>query len=88
MLCWHVGPCGVGCDGYIPPGQAREVMPPAQWIPDPVNAWKGIAEKLEAQLAVSMEQTNIAQENCRKAQEACEQALTLLREHLKVCTSR
>lgn len=89
--CWHVGPCGIGCEGYVAnpqAGQAREVMPPLRWVPDQVSEWEKIAKQLEAQLQISMEQTRIAQETCREAQKTAEEAIKMLNDHLKVCSTR
>lgn len=83
MPCWHVGPHGPGCDGYVEPANRFIVTPPDFHSAD----WESIAKQLEARLQISMEQTRVAQETARAAQAACEEALMALRDHLKICPS-
>jgi len=39
MACWHVGPCGPGCDGYpmLPQPQPTPVVPLVYPVPTPVH---------------------------------------------------
>lgn len=64
MPCWHVGPCGPGCDSYVvnpPPGQPIPMYPPVQpedpravevigWMQKQIDALK--AEKDAALLQI------------------------------------